>query len=330
MGPFSTPGPLWRDRDADDQGTPLRADVRQAAKVFWPDACLRTRNLLGEDTEATELLERSVSQVSHELDYRDATPFREDVSSALCLRFCKELICRAARRGFVQQCKQEPVEPTAKARLGETGMFIEWPQKRRNSSSNLLEKNGCWLDRCSVDGIVLRSDVRTAAELFWTSASCKTREAMGSSAETAALMEKAVAEASQYLDERRQETCLPRARALLKRIFCRLLMHRAEPSQQFRSVGEVKEHMAPVLSWEERVNDLVFLGQLARHMSPEEGNMLTFFLSGFKWPEMARMYGTTVTAIKKRFWREIEHAKIKLGITSKKATAKRKNKQRRR
>jgi hypothetical protein len=39
-------GPQWWDRDVDDQGNPIRADVRQAAHEIWPECCARMRATL--------------------------------------------------------------------------------------------------------------------------------------------------------------------------------------------------------------------------------------------------------------------------------------------
>lgn len=57
-------GPHWWDREADDQGTPIRAHVRQAAHQLWPDARNRVRSVLGDNGEAAELRETTVLLIS--------------------------------------------------------------------------------------------------------------------------------------------------------------------------------------------------------------------------------------------------------------------------
>lgn len=210
MGPSSIPGPLWRDRDTDDQGTPLRADVRQAAKEFWPDACLRTRNMLGDDSQSAELLESSAARLSKELNGRRATPRDEGVSSQLSLCFAHELARRAARLGIGQQTRRRDGfgSPGPGSHTAPDLSVLAWPASSANPRPSVLERNGCWLDRGAIDGIPLRDDVRCAAELAFSLACKETRKAMGDAEEAGALMEKAVTEACQYLDQKSQQPSL--------------------------------------------------------------------------------------------------------------------------
>jgi hypothetical protein len=46
---------------------------------------------------------------------------------------------------------------------------------------------------------------------------------------------------------------------------------------------------------------------------------------GYSWRQIARIFRTTVTAITKSFWREIENAKIELKIAPQRKLQERKN-----
>ena len=316
MGSRGNAGPQWWDRDVDDQGTLLRADVRQAATEFWSDARRRALYMVGDDGEAAELLEVSVVQISHDLDRRQATPFSEDISALLSRHFSQQLCRRAVQVGRIQE--QEPGEEgfgsPVEGQFDPVEVAVHWAEESRKSGSSLPEVSGCWLDRGSVDGVTLRDDVRHAAIAIWPIACNKTRAATGDPSETAELMEVAVMQASQYLDRLKPEASVEPPSALLMTIFNRLLWHLVARLARLQPAGDEIELKASVQSWEDEVNTGLLFKQMEHHLSREGITILSWRRDGDSWQEIAQELGTTVTAVRKRFWREIEHAKTTLGI----------------
>jgi hypothetical protein len=102
MATIPDAGPIWWDRDADDQGRPIRADVRQAAHQLWPEAVKRVRRTLSDPAEASELMEISVVQISHHLDHTNMPLFASKIPSLLSLHFSQELKRLAKKLGRIK------------------------------------------------------------------------------------------------------------------------------------------------------------------------------------------------------------------------------------
>jgi hypothetical protein len=102
MAAVGEAGPLWWDRDFDDEGVPIRADVRQAAHEIWRHCCLKARMALGDAADAPELMESSVAHVSRHLNRLGPTSFNRHAKCLLRLHFCQELTRKAQRLSRVQ------------------------------------------------------------------------------------------------------------------------------------------------------------------------------------------------------------------------------------
>jgi hypothetical protein len=83
--------PVWWDREFDSSGRQIRADVRAAAHEIWPNACRQARSLLGHVSDAAELMEQSVAQVSQYLDRAKADHFSQNTTGILMCAFCRAL-----------------------------------------------------------------------------------------------------------------------------------------------------------------------------------------------------------------------------------------------
>ena len=102
--PSSERLPLWWDRDADDQGCSLRADVREAGHRIWESVCGLARRVLGDCGDAPELLEAAIRSISRYLEKKGIPPGSTDPSGLLVLA-----VYRGALRLARQRNRLEPV-----------------------------------------------------------------------------------------------------------------------------------------------------------------------------------------------------------------------------
>ena len=68
MTDLGSNAPVWWDKEVDAAGRPIRLDVRGAAHQIWDAARRQAQHLLGDASEAPELMENAVAQVSRYLD----------------------------------------------------------------------------------------------------------------------------------------------------------------------------------------------------------------------------------------------------------------------
>ena len=109
-------------------GRPIRADVRNAAREVWPQARDRVHTILGDASDAAELMERSVSQVSRYLDRIGSALFTENTNGLLI-----KALGRVLRRYALKLRRIELV--------GDVSEFSE-----RFSSQSCVSRVNCRLD----------------------------------------------------------------------------------------------------------------------------------------------------------------------------------------
>ena len=84
-------GPVWWDKEVDAAGRPIRLDVRTAAHQIWDAARRQAQYLLGDVSEAPELMENAVAQVSRYLDRTGADLFTQNTAGILMCAICRSL-----------------------------------------------------------------------------------------------------------------------------------------------------------------------------------------------------------------------------------------------
>jgi hypothetical protein len=102
MATIPDAGPMWWDREVDEQGRPIRADVRQAAHGLWPEALRRVRRTVSDAAEAAELMETTVLQISHHADRTNTPMFAANIPSLMSLHFSQELKRLAKKLGRIR------------------------------------------------------------------------------------------------------------------------------------------------------------------------------------------------------------------------------------
>jgi hypothetical protein len=100
MGSFEAP--LWWDREIDRMGRPIRPDVRAAAHGIWSRACRRAESIISDCSQAAELMECSVAQVSRYLDRGSVLVFSREIDGLLMCAFRRALYRHAAKLNRLQ------------------------------------------------------------------------------------------------------------------------------------------------------------------------------------------------------------------------------------
>lgn len=172
-----------------------------------------------------------------------------------------------------------------------------------------------WWDR-NVDesGRLLRADVRESAHKIWKLAYEKTRRTLGDASDAPELLEQAVTSISRYLDSKNVPLNATDSCGLLVVAFVRYLRRLARRRGRVELVGGSNE-LAEILlapEWSHEVDRRLFLERLSRNLTRKTRGILRLRLDGYEWKEIALMLGTTTTAVRAGFWREIRKAQFRL------------------
>jgi DNA-directed RNA polymerase specialized sigma24 family protein len=174
-----------------------------------------------------------------------------------------------------------------------------------------------WWDRdVDAKGRQIRSDLRTAAHEIWDWACSTTQSRLGDNAAAAELMDLAIAQASAYLDKNgiplnsHSSTHLT---SLMRRCFGRVLHRQAQKLKRLELVGSNLElsDLAADRTWSRQIDARVDFQRVILLLSEKCRTILTLRDAGYDWKEIANLLGTTVSAVKKLFFREIRELQFK-------------------
>ena len=111
--------PLWWDRDVDRTGRTIRLDVREAALSVWRSACRRNQIVASDPSQAAELMERTVAQLSRYLDRKNVAIFSRSIEGLVAHSFQ-----RAVHREHIKRNRLLPLDDPAN--LPERGSNGSW------------------------------------------------------------------------------------------------------------------------------------------------------------------------------------------------------------
>ena len=103
--------PLLWDREIDRSGRAIRPDVREAALSVWRNTCHRNQFVLSDPSQAAELMEVTVAQISRYLDRKDIAVFSREIEGLIAHSFH-----RAVQRELVKRKRFLPLDESLKLR----------------------------------------------------------------------------------------------------------------------------------------------------------------------------------------------------------------------
>ncbi len=92
----------WWDRETDESGRIIRADVRESAHTVFARVAIHARSVLGDDCDAPQLLESAVAAVSRYLDKNCVPLYSADLAGLVLVAFHRLTRRLGRQRGRLQ------------------------------------------------------------------------------------------------------------------------------------------------------------------------------------------------------------------------------------
>jgi len=177
-----------------------------------------------------------------------------------------------------------------------------------------------WWDR-DIDertGRELRSDVRQAGHKVWQWVCAKAQELLGDPNDAAELLETSIKTVSRYLDTKKVALHSADPAGLVAMVSYRSVLRLAKKRRiklvvPASSLTEVLR--AP--DWRDAADRRLLIEELARKLDPETRGLLRLRINGFDWREIGRMVGLSPEAVRRKFWRDVRKAHLKLMVAGK-------------
>jgi hypothetical protein len=164
--------PVWWDKEVDAAGRPIRLDVRTAAHQIWDAARRQAQHLLGDASEAPELMENAVAQVSRYLDRSGAELFTQNTAGILMCAICRSLrryarkLSRLELAGGSTELSERRIAPDWTA-LVELRLDLERLTRSLNDKSRtMLDLRRSGFDWREIADVLQMTDVAARAA-FW-------------------------------------------------------------------------------------------------------------------------------------------------------------------
>jgi hypothetical protein len=179
--------------------------------------------------------------------------------------------------------------------------------------SQSLESRPPWWDReFDLSGRPIRPDVRTAAIKVWGNVCEVVEKIRGDYAEAQELLEKAVAAISIYLNKNNVGLHDPGGLLVVAVHRAASRLSRREGVVQAAGGTSELSEMLSAPDWVEAADRRLFLQKLVSELQPENRGILRLRIRGLEWQEIGRLLQVDSTLARKRFWKDVRRAHLRL------------------